>query len=80
MLPFSETTWPPFDAPSVRLLVAEGPQNVGIATRLFVSPKAIDHQIFAILAKLNVPTRAEAVAAAYSLEILPQYRDSSKQA
>lgn len=63
----------------VLALVAEGLQNAGIARRLFVSPKTIDHQISSILAKLNVRTRAEAVAAAYNLEILPQHREPSKQ-
>lgn len=63
----------------VLTLVAEGLQNTGIAKRLFVSPKTVDHQISSILAKLNVRTRAEAVAAARKLGILPQHRESSPQ-
>src|SRR6185312_2665160 len=35
-----------------------------IATRLFVSTKTVEHHVSAILAKLGVPSRAEAVAMA----------------
>lgn len=50
-------------------LLAEGLPNAGIAARLFVSPKTVDHHISAVLAKLSVRSRAEAVAAAHRLGI-----------
>ncbi len=43
-------------------LLSEGLRNTTIAKRLFVSPRTIEHHISAILAKLNVQSRAEAVA------------------
>jgi DNA-binding CsgD family transcriptional regulator len=45
-------------------LLSEGLGNSAIAKRLFVSKKTIDHHVSAILAKLGVASRAEAVAAA----------------
>ena len=45
-------------------LLAEGLRNSAIAKRLFVSTKTVDHHVSAILAKLGVPSRAEAVAMA----------------
>jgi DNA-binding CsgD family transcriptional regulator len=45
-------------------LLAEGLRNAAIARRLFVSPKTVDHHVSAVLAKLGVPSRAEAVALA----------------
>lgn len=45
-------------------LLAEGLRNAAIAKRLFVSPKTVDHHVSAVLAKLGVPSRAEAVALA----------------
>lgn len=45
-------------------LLSEGLRNSSIAKRLFLSPKTVDHHVSAILAKLGVPSRAEAVALA----------------
>jgi DNA-binding CsgD family transcriptional regulator/tetratricopeptide (TPR) repeat protein len=45
-------------------LLSEGLRNSTIATRLFVSTKTVDHHVSAILMKLGVPSRAEAVAMA----------------
>ncbi len=45
-------------------LLAEGLRNSMIAKRLFVSTKTIDHHVSAILTKLGVQSRAEAVAMA----------------
>jgi DNA-binding CsgD family transcriptional regulator/tetratricopeptide (TPR) repeat protein len=46
----------------VLALVAEGLSNAEIAERLVVSRRTIDHHVSAILRKLDVPTRARAVA------------------
>ncbi len=43
-------------------LLADGLRSSSIARRLFVSPKTIEHHVSAILAKLGVSSRAEAVA------------------
>jgi DNA-binding CsgD family transcriptional regulator/tetratricopeptide (TPR) repeat protein len=43
-------------------LLSEGLRNSVIAKRLFVSTKTIDHHVSAILSKLRVPSRAEAIA------------------
>jgi DNA-binding CsgD family transcriptional regulator/tetratricopeptide (TPR) repeat protein len=45
-------------------LLSEGLRNAAIAKRLFVSTKTVDHHVSAILAKLGVPSRAEAIAMA----------------
>jgi len=47
-------------------LLSEGLRNAAIANRLFVSTKTVDHHVSAILTKLGVPSRAEAVAMARS--------------
>ncbi|HET9988247.1 MAG TPA: response regulator transcription factor, partial [Kofleriaceae bacterium] len=44
--------------------LALGLSNAEIGSRLFVSPKTVDHHVSAILAKLDVPTRVAAVAEA----------------
>jgi DNA-binding CsgD family transcriptional regulator len=45
-------------------LLSKGLRNAAIARRLFVSTKTVDHHVSAILAKLGVPSRAEAIAMA----------------
>ncbi len=47
-------------------LLSDGLRNSVIAKRLFVSTKTVDHHVSAILAKLGVPSRAQAVARAHS--------------
>jgi DNA-binding CsgD family transcriptional regulator/tetratricopeptide (TPR) repeat protein len=48
-------------------LLSEGLRNAAIAKRLFLSTKTVDHHVSAILTKLGVPSRAEAVAMARRL-------------
>jgi DNA-binding CsgD family transcriptional regulator/tetratricopeptide (TPR) repeat protein len=43
-------------------LLSDGLRNSVIAKRLFVSTKTVDHHVSAILSKLRVPSRAEAIA------------------
>ncbi len=45
-------------------LLSQGLRNSVIARRLFVSTKTVDHHVSAILTKLGVPSRAEAIAMA----------------
>jgi DNA-binding CsgD family transcriptional regulator/tetratricopeptide (TPR) repeat protein len=42
-------------------MLALGLRNPQIADRLFVSPKTVEHHVSSILAKLDVPTRGDAV-------------------
>ena len=46
-------------------LLESGLRSSSIAKRLFVSPKTVEHHVSAILAKLGVSSRAEAVALAH---------------
>ena len=43
-------------------LLSEGLRNAAIARRLFLSTKTVDHHVSAILTKLGVLSRGEAVA------------------
>ncbi len=53
-------------------LMATSITNNEIATLLFLSPKTIEHHVSAVLAKLQVRTRREAIQAAKSLNLIPQ--------
>jgi DNA-binding CsgD family transcriptional regulator/tetratricopeptide (TPR) repeat protein len=44
-------------------LLCEGRTNAGIAAKLVISPKTVDHHVSAVLAKLGVSNRADAAAA-----------------
>jgi DNA-binding CsgD family transcriptional regulator len=55
----------------ILLLLAEGLHNSEIADRLSTTPKTVDHHVSAVLAKLEVRSRAEAVRVAYELGLLP---------
>ncbi|MER7458021.1 AAA family ATPase [Micromonospora sp. NPDC126480] len=52
-------------------LLAEGLTDAAIATRLSLSVKTVGHHVSALLAKLDVPSRHEAVAAASRLGVVP---------
>jgi DNA-binding NarL/FixJ family response regulator len=54
----------------VLTLVAEGLSNGEIGRRLFLSTRTVDHHVSAILAKLDVTTRAAAIAAAHARRLL----------
>jgi len=54
----------------VLCLLAQGLRNSGIGERLFVSPRTVEHHVSAILAKLGVQNRGEAVAEARRLGLL----------
>ena len=58
-------------------LLALGCSNSQLARRLHRSTKTIDHHVSAILEKLGVHSRAEAVAAAYSLGIVSARSDNA---
>ncbi|MFZ0008070.1 MAG: AAA family ATPase [Steroidobacteraceae bacterium] len=51
-------------------LLAQGCTNAQVARRLHRSPKTVDHHVCALLEKLGVHSRAEAVAAAYARGIV----------
>jgi DNA-binding CsgD family transcriptional regulator len=56
----------------VLALLCEHLSNSDIADRLVVSPKTVDHHVSAVLSKLSVSNRREAVAAAIALGLSPQ--------
>ena len=51
-------------------LLAEGLSNAEIAARLSITPKTAEHHVAAVLSKLEVPTRREAVQLARSQELI----------
>jgi ATP/maltotriose-dependent transcriptional regulator MalT len=59
-------------------LLALGDSNAQLGRRLHRSTKTIDHHVSAILGKLGVRTRAEAVATAYALGIFSATEDAPK--
>src|SRR6202042_2591161 len=52
-------------------LLCEGRTNAGIAAKLVISPKTVDHHVSSVLAKLGVPNRADAAAAAKRAAVIP---------
>jgi DNA-binding CsgD family transcriptional regulator len=63
----------------VLALLAEGLRNAEIAERLVVSPKTVDHHVSAVLRKLGVRTRGEAVAEAARLALAEHKLDGKAQ-
>jgi ATP/maltotriose-dependent transcriptional regulator MalT len=53
-------------------LLREGLSNAEIAARLVVAMKTVDHHVSAILSKLSVANRRQAVVAAVALGLIPQ--------
>jgi DNA-binding NarL/FixJ family response regulator len=47
-------------------LMAAGLRNAAIARKLYLSTRTVDHHVSAVLAKLGVTTRSEAIAMAVS--------------
>lgn len=60
----------------VLVLLMEGCSNAQIARRLHRSTKTIDHHVSAILAKLEVESRTEAITAAFGLGIFGAQREA----
>lgn len=56
----------------VLMELAAGRTNDQVATRLFISPKTVDHHVSAVLAKLGVDNRRDAAAEAERLGLLAQ--------
>jgi DNA-binding CsgD family transcriptional regulator len=52
-------------------LMAEGLSNAEIASRLFTSLKTVEHHVSAVLIKLGVHSRAQAIRAAFQMALLP---------
>jgi len=52
-------------------LLAEGFSNAEIASTLITSPKTVEHHVSAVLSKLGVHSRAQAIQAASHMELLP---------
>ncbi len=52
-------------------LIAEGLSNAEIANRLFTSLKTAEHHVSAVLARLGVHSRTQAIRVAHQLELLP---------
>ena len=63
----------------VLALLVEGCSNANIARRLHRSTKTIDHHVSAILCKLDVHSRTEAITAAFGLGIFSAHRDAARR-
>jgi DNA-binding NarL/FixJ family response regulator len=61
----------------ILLLLAEGLRNNEIAERLSIAPKTVDHHVSAVLVKLDVGSRAQAIAQAHQLGLVPKMGKSS---
>jgi len=61
-------------------LLAQGCTNAQLARKLHRSPKTIDHHVSAILDKLGVHSRTQAVATAFSLGIISSRVDAAPDA
>jgi DNA-binding NarL/FixJ family response regulator len=48
-------------------LIRAGHSNAGIAAKVFISAKTVDHHVSAVLAKLDMPTREVAASHAARL-------------
>ena len=55
-------------------LITEGLGNSQISQRLFISPRTVDHHVSAVFGKLEVHSRAEAVAVAFQSGLVAQNR------
>jgi DNA-binding CsgD family transcriptional regulator len=64
----------------ILLLLADGLRNAEIAGHLSTTPKTVEHHVSAILAKLHVRSRAEAVRLAYESGLIPHATASSTTA
>ena len=62
----------------VLTLMADGLGNAEIGDRLFISAKTVDHHVSAILGKLEVRTRGEAVAFASQAGLINQKRTTTE--
>ena len=63
----------------VLALLIDGLRNGEIAARLYLSVKTVDHHVAAILRKLDVRTRSEAVGVAIAQDLLRTPADLSRQ-
>jgi DNA-binding CsgD family transcriptional regulator/tetratricopeptide (TPR) repeat protein len=63
----------------VLALLAEGATNAEIAERLYLSRRTVDNHVAALLARLGVSSRQDAVAAAIVLGLLPARRRQPSQ-
>jgi DNA-binding CsgD family transcriptional regulator len=59
-------------------LLTQGYTNAQVARRLHRSTKTVDHHVSAVLDKLGVHSRAQAVAAAFALGIVPSKEDGAE--
>jgi DNA-binding NarL/FixJ family response regulator len=61
----------------VLALLAEGSTNAEIAARLYLSQRTVDNHVAALLARLSVSSRHDALAVAAGLGLLPPLRHQS---